>query len=223
MIKDILPFYLKPKELPDKINQIDISSKDLFIKVVIPFALIPVIGYLIGFTILKGLYISSIDNFLKEYTTNKELQDTVRYMKALKNILVENNYSKIFIMLGITWIFEIIRPIILYSIVYFFAGSFGGDKDINKAFKVSVFSLIPMWIAGIFYMINSPITMIVMFLATFYAFYIIFLSSDKILNIPTENSKNFQFIIVLIIFYLIISGLIGMFETKLIKSLVLGI
>ena len=51
-------------------------------------------------------------------------------------------------------------------------------------------------------------------------FYLIFIGSEKILKVPSENSKNFQFIVVLIIFYVILSGILGMFQTKLIQMLI---
>ncbi|MDQ7056662.1 MAG: hypothetical protein Q9M89_09520 [Persephonella sp.] len=47
----------------------------------------------------------------------------------------------------------------------------------------------------------------------FYTFYLIFIGAEKVLKIPSEGSKNFQFIIVVIILYLVISGVIGQIET----------
>jgi hypothetical protein len=55
-----------------------------------------------------------------------------------------------------------------------------------------------------------------MFLSSFYMFYLIFVGAEKVLGIPSENSKNFQFILIIIIFYVILSGIIGLIQTNLI-------
>jgi len=54
-----------------------------------------------------------------------------------------------------------------------------------------------------------------LFLGTFYTFYLVFIGAEKVLKIPSEDSKNFQFIIVAIILYLVISGVIGQIEAGL--------
>lgn len=69
-------------------------------------------------------------------------------------------------------------------------------------------------------MSNSPFTTFVIFLASFYMYYLIFIGAEKVLGIPSENSKNFQFIIVVVIFNLIISGIFGMVQVNIIKSLI---
>lgn len=88
-----------------------------------------------------------------------------------------------------------------------------------KVFNLVGVSIIPVWVAGLSYMVNSPVNAFLMFLSSFYMFYLIFIGSEKVLNVPSENSKNFQFIIVIVIFYVILSGIIGMLQTNLIKSL----
>ncbi len=207
--------YLNPKDGWEKISQKTYTIKEVFVKVVVIFALIPPIGHLIGFTILKDFYIKAIKDFIQQWEGKQEQAQTVEYMKALLKMLSDSDMTKEFMIAATTYGFELLKPFVLAGLIFFLAGAFGGEKNPDKAFTVAVYSLVPTWIAGIFYMINHPITMIVLFLANFYTFYLVFTAGEKVLKIPTEGSKHFQFIIVLIILYLILSGLIGYIESTI--------
>ncbi len=216
MFKDIdFSLYFNPKEGWEKLASKTYTVKELFFKVVVFFALIPPIGHLIGFTVLKNQYVQAIKDFIQKMEGNQEQAASVEYMKALLKMLTDNDITKEITIAAITYGFEMVKPFVLAALIFFLAGAFGGKKDPDKAFMVSVYSLIPTWIAGIAYMINNPITMIVLFLAQFYTFYLVFVAGEKVLNIPTEGSKHFQFIVVLIILYLILSGLIGYVESSI--------
>lgn len=217
-----LNIYLKPKEGVGLLNQLNWGYKELLLKVVLPFSLFAPVGYLIGFTILKDYYIKGINEFIEFLKADpKADKETLEYMNQILNMLSDNEFSKIIVFIIVIWIFELLRPLILNGIVFFFARSFGGDvTNQKKTFTLTVFSLVPMWVAGVFNMMNSPVTTFLIFLASFYTFYLIFIGSEKILNIPSKNSKNFQFIIVVVIFNLIISGILGMVQTEIIKKLI---
>ncbi len=212
--------YFSPKSGIERLNKEIKSYRELILKYVIPFSLMPVIGYLIGFTVLKSNYLSSINQFL-EYVKNDPNADksVIGYMNIILNMLQTSNYNKIFLFLVIVWLFEIMKPVFLTVLVYFFGKSFGGEDNPLKVFNLVVFALIPVWVSEISYMVNFPITAFLLYLSSFYMFYLIFIGSEKVLKIPSENSKNFQFIIVVIIFYVIFSGIIGMFQTKIIQNI----
>ena len=194
---------------------------EMFIKCILPFSFFPVLGYLIVFTVLKSNYISSIIQFLDMLKNDpKADKSTIDYMNLILNMLQNNDFNKILIFLLIVWVFEIFKPIFLTGLTYFFGKSFGGEDNPMKVFNLVVYAVIPVYISEIIYMINSPLTAIVLFLSSFYMFYIIYIGSEKILKVPSENSKNFQFIVVLIIFYVILSGILGMLQTKLIQMLI---
>lgn len=212
--------YFSPKSGIEKLNKGIKSYKELVLKYIIPFSLVPAVGYFIAFTLLKSNYISSINQFL-DYVKNDPKADksVMEYMNLILNMLQTSNYSKIFLFLAIVWLFEIFKPLFLTGIVYFFGKSFGGENNPLKVFNLVVLALIPVWVSEISYMINSPITTFLLFLSSFYMFYLIFIGAEKILKVPSENSKNFQFIIVTVIFYVILSGIIGMLQTKIIQSI----
>jgi len=215
----MLDIYLNPKK---SMENLEIKGYfEMFLKYILPFSFFPVLGYLIGFTVLKSNYVSSINQFLDMLKNDpKADKSTIDYMNLILNMLQNNDFNKILIFLLIVWIFEIFKPIFLTGLTYFFGKSFGGEDNPIKVFNLVVYAVIPVYISEITYMINSPLTAIALFLSSFYMFYLIFIGSEKILKVPSENSKNFQFIVVLIIFYVILSGILGMLQTKLIQMLI---
>jgi hypothetical protein len=136
-------------------------------------------------------------------------------MKALLKTLQDNDLTKEILVMLTTYGFELFKPVVLAGIILFLSGAFGGLKDLSKSFTVAIFSLVPQWAAGAFYAVNSPISMFVLFLASFYTFYLIFISAERVLKIPSEGSKSFQFIILVVILYLILSGIIGYIESTI--------
>ncbi len=215
----MLDMYINPKKYMEKL---EIKGYlEMFLKYILPFSFFPVLGYLIGFTVLKSNYISSINQFLDMLKNDpKADKSTIDYMSLILNMLQNNDFNKILILLLIVWIFEICKPIFLTGLTYFFGKSFGGEDNPLKAFNLVVYAVIPVYISEITHMINSPLTAIALFLSSFYMFYLIFIGSEKILKVPSENSKNFQFIVVLIILYVILSGILGILQTKLIQMLI---
>jgi hypothetical protein len=215
----MLDIYLNPKK---SMENLEIKGYfEMFLKYILPFSFFPVLGYLIGFTVLKSNYVSSIIQFLDMLKNDtKADKSTIDYMNLILNMLQNNDFNKILIFLLIVWVFEIFKPIFLTGLTYFFGKSFGGEDNPIKVFNLVVYAIIPVYISEITYMINSPLTAIVLFLSSFYMFYLIFIGSEKILKVPPENSKNFQFIVVLVIFYVILSGILGMLQTKLIQMLI---
>jgi hypothetical protein len=215
----MLDIYLNPKK---SMENLEIKGYfEMFLKYILPFSFFPMLGYLIGFTVLKSNYVSSINQFLDMLKNDpKADKSTIDYMNLILNMLQNNDFNKILIFLLIVWIFEIFKPIFLTGLTYFFGKSFGGEDNPIKVFNLVVYAVIPVYISEITYMINSPLTAIVLFLSSFYMFYLIFIGSEKILKVPPENSKNFQFIVVLVIFYVILSGILGMLQTKLIQMLI---
>jgi len=216
MIPYFFELYLKPKEGWEKLAKERFSIKELYLKVVLIFAAIPAISHFIGFTLFKKIYVQGIEDFLMMAEKDpQQSPQTVAYMKALLATLQDNSIVKELLVMLVTYGFELFKPVVLAILIMFLAGAFGGEKDPNKAFTVAVFSLVPQWMAGAFYAINSPLSMFILFLASFYTFYLIFIGAEKVLKVPTEGQKHFQFIIVLIILYLILSGVIGMVESTI--------
>ncbi|NPA57982.1 MAG: DUF1282 domain-containing protein [Aquificae bacterium] len=217
MFKDFLELYLKPKQGWEKLAEKEFTIRELYLKIVVFFALIPAVSHFIGFVVFRDIYVSAVKKFLEMAENDPEQPArTVAYMKALMEELTDGDIREEFLIMLITYGFELLKPLVITVIIYFLAPAFGGIKDPAKAFTVAVFSLVPSWITGLFYVVNSPLSMFMVFLGMFYTFYLIFLGAEKVLKIPSEGSKNFQFIILVIILYLVISGVIGQVETLIV-------
>ncbi len=216
MVKYFLDLYIKPKEAWEKLAQENFSIKDLYLKLIIFFAFIPAVSHFIGFVVFRDYYVAAIKDFLKMAENDPEQpKRTVEYMKALMQELMDNDITQELMIMFVTYGFELFKPVVLTIIIFFLSPAFGGIKDPNKAFTVAAFALVPTWAAGAFYVMNSPLSMFMIFLGSFYTFYLIFIGGEKVLKIPSEKSKNFQFIVVVILLYLVISGIIGQIEAAI--------
>ncbi|WP_457638578.1 Yip1 family protein [Persephonella sp.] len=223
MVKYFLDLYLKPKQSWDKLAEENFTIQQLYLRLVLFFAFIPAVSHFIGFVVFKNIYISAVKKFLETAENDPEQsKTTILYMKALMQELMDNDITQELIMMFVTYGFELFKPLVFTVLIHFLSPAFGGIKDPQKAFTVAVFALVPSWVAGIFYVVNSPLSMFMVFLGMFYTFYLIFIGAEKVLKIPSENSKNFQFIILVIILYLVISGVVGQIET-LIFYKILGV
>ncbi len=213
MLNYFLDLYIKPKEGWEKLAKEKFTIKDLYLKVILIFAFIPAVSHFIGFVVFRDYYVQAIKDFLQMAEKDPEQpKRTVEYMKALMAELMDNDITQELMIMFVTYGFELFKPVVLMAVIFFLSPAFGGIKDPDKAFTVSTFALVPTWAAGAFYVMNSPLTMFVIFLGSFYSFYLIFIGGEKVLGIPSEKSKNFQFIIVVIILYIVISGIIGQIE-----------
>lgn len=215
MIPYFFELYFKPKEAWEKLGKENFSIKEVYLKIALVFAFIPAISHFVGFTIFKNAYIQGIQDFLQTHEQDEKVQRTVEYMKALLKTLQNNDLTKEITIMFITYSFELFKPVVLAILIMFLSGAFGGDKRPEKAFTVAIFSLVPAWAAGVFYAINSALSMFILFLASFYTFYLVFIAGEKVLKIPSEGSKNFQFVLLVVILYLILSGIIGMLESTI--------
>jgi len=214
MFKDFLELYLKPKQSWEKLGEKNYTITQLYTKLVVFFAFIPAVSHFIGFVVFRDVYISAVKKFLEMAENDPEQPErTVAYMKALLKELMDNDITQELMIMLVTYGFELFKPIVFTIVIYFLSPAFGGIKDPAKSFTVAAFALVPSWVAGIFYVVNSPLSMFMVFLGMFYTFYLIFIGAEKVLKIPSEGSKNFQFIILVIILYLVISGVIGQIET----------
>ncbi|WP_029521753.1 Yip1 family protein [Persephonella sp. KM09-Lau-8] len=214
--QEFLDLYLKPKVAWEKLKEENFTIQQLYLKYIIFFAFIPALGHFLGFVVFRDYYVNAIKKFLEMAEKDAQQSElTIRYMQTLMAELQDNDITQELLMMITTYGFELFKPVVLTAIIFFLAPAFGGIKDPVKSFTVATFALIPSWVAGIFYIMNSPISMFVIFMGMFYTFYLVFIGGEKVLGIPSEKSKNFQFIIVVIILYLVISGIVGQVETTI--------
>ncbi len=214
-----LEIYLSPRKGWEKLSKKRFTIPELYFKYIIFFAFIPIIGHALGMTIFKDMYLpNELIEFLKK---DPNAQTQLTFVLKLKEIIDNGDIGKEIIILAIYYILELVRPAIYTALVFFLGGSFGGEKNPEKAFTIATFSLIPFWISGIIYFINnSNINAIFMFLSTFYMYYLTYVGAETLLKIPKENSKSFQFIIIFVILYTIISITLGAFIQNILYHII---
>lgn len=85
------------------------------------------------------------------------------------------------------------------------APSFGSRKNIINAFKAVIYSMTPVWIAGIFYII--PSLSFLVFLASLYGIYLFYLGLPSLMDTPKE--KSIRYVIVVIVVTIVVNIAIG--------------
>ena len=226
----IINLLIFPKEAWKKIEKRNFKIPELYLRYVIFFALLPVLAHLLGFTVLRDLFIPVEQ--LELMKNDPQAQEQYQYLLALLNMLNDGNFSKEILVLIVIYISELFSPILLGAIIFFLSPAFEGIKDPDKSFTVAVFSLIPMWIGKLFYVFNNPVGMTIVFGASFYTFYLVYVAGEKFLKLGSNSSrkeqkqdpqiKSFQFIIVVVILYLIISAIVGMITSKIIYKIAIS-
>lgn len=100
-------------------------------------------------------------------------------------------------------------------IISLLATSFGSLKDFNKSLQLVIYSLTPMLIAGVFYIL--PFLRILAFLAGIYGLYILYLGFAPMLKTPEDKLTGYFVVslvtifVVMLIIGLILAGITAAF------------
>ncbi len=85
------------------------------------------------------------------------------------------------------------------------APSFGSQKNFVNAFKAVVYSMTPVWVAGILYII--PFLGILVLLAVIYGLYLLFIGLPELMDTPKD--KAIGYVIVVIVVNVIVYFVVG--------------
>ncbi|HXX51588.1 MAG TPA: Yip1 family protein [Xanthobacteraceae bacterium] len=83
--------------------------------------------------------------------------------------------------------------LVLGLVIDLLAPLFGGGRNFNNAFKLAVYSLTPVWIAGMF-LVLPGLRFIV--LTGCYGAYLLWLGLPRLAKVPEEQAANFTAVIV---------------------------
>lgn len=83
--------------------------------------------------------------------------------------------------------------LVLGLVIDLLAPLFGGGRNFNNAFKLAVYSLTPVWIAGMF-LVLPGLRFIV--LTGCYGAYLLWLGLPRLTKVPEEQAANFTAVIV---------------------------
>ena len=92
--------------------------------------------------------------------------------------------------------------LVLGILINLVAPLFGGRRDFDSAFKLSVYSFTPAWLAGIFLVLPG---LHFLTLTGFYGAYILWLGLPRLIKSPGQRSLGFAALIVVCAFALAIS------------------
>jgi hypothetical protein len=93
---------------------------------------------------------------------------------------------------------------ILALVINALAPTFSGEKNINQAFKVAVYSYTPGWLAGIFMMIPA---LGILGILGLYGLYILYLGLPLLMKAPPEKSMGY--LVAVIVAAIVIFAIIG--------------
>lgn len=176
LIPRVQAILLKPKEEWVKIKGESTTIAQLFSSYAVLLAAIPAIAQFIGFGLIGRSY---------------PFVGVVRY--GLGRALA---YA------AVSYVFSLVSVYILGFVINALAPSFGSTQNATNAMKLAVYSMTPMWIAGIFYII--PALGIIALLAGLYGLYILYLGFMTPL-METPKDKVMTYFVVTIIVCIVLN------------------
>lgn len=89
------------------------------------------------------------------------------------------------------------------------APSFGSQKNFVNAFKAVVYSMTPVWVAGILYII--PALGILVLLAGLYGLYLLFIGLPELMDTPKDKAIGYVIVVIIvnIIVYFVVGAVAG--------------
>ncbi|MGQ9618830.1 MAG: Yip1 family protein [Candidatus Aminicenantia bacterium] len=91
------------------------------------------------------------------------------------------------------------------------APSFGSQKNFLNAFKAVTYSMTPVWVAGILYII--PFLSILVLLAGLYGLYLLFMGLPELMETPKDKAIGYVIVVIVvnIVVFFVISAIVGAF------------
>jgi hypothetical protein len=170
---------LSPKQEWQVISGETTTIPELYKSYIVILAAIGPIASIIGMSIV-GISLPFVGSFRVPITTSC-ISAIVNYVLTLAGVYV------------------------LALIIDALAPTFGGEKNMNQAFKVATYSFIPGWLVGIFMIIPA---LGVLAILGMYGLYLLFLGLPLLMKSPREKSLGYT--IAVIIAAIVIFAVIGM-------------
>ena len=87
-----------------------------------------------------------------------------------------------------------IIALLLALIIDLLGPLFGGRRSFENGFKLAVYSLTPLWLAGIFLLLPG---LHFLLLAGAYGIYLFFVGAPRLIKVPQQQATNFTVVIVI--------------------------
>jgi hypothetical protein len=96
------------------------------------------------------------------------------------------------------YVFTLVSVYIFGIVINALAPSFGSKQSMENAMKLAVYSMTPMWIGGVFYII--PFLTFLAWLASLYGLYILYLGFDNpLMDTPKEKVVGYLLVSIVVI------------------------
>jgi hypothetical protein len=108
------------------------------------------------------------------------------------------------------YVFTLVSVYVFGIVINALAPSFGSKQSPENAMKLAVFSMTPMWIGGIFYII--PFLGFLAWLASLYGLYVLYLGFDNpLMDTPKEKVVGYLLvsIVVIVVLSLVVALVLG--------------
>jgi hypothetical protein len=96
----------------------------------------------------------------------------------------------------LNYVLSLVGVYLLAMIMDRLSPNFGASKDMDTALKISVFSMTPFWVGGIFLII--PSLSVITMIAGLYSLYLLFLGIKQLKDVPPGTQIGFFLIITLV-------------------------
>jgi hypothetical protein len=114
-----------------------------------------------------------------------------------------------------TFVMAIVGSFIVSLIVNALAPSFGGQKDSSQAFKVTVYSYTPIWLAGVLGVLPIFGIGLISFIAGIYGLYLLYLGLPRLMKCPPDKAAGYTVVSVICA---IIVGIVGTGVTAMVAG-----
>jgi Yip1 domain len=116
------------------------------------------------------------------------------------------------------YVMALISCYILALIIDALAPSFGGTKDMVKAFKVAAYSSTAAWVVGIFYLL--PFLAILGIIGGLYTLYLLYLGLPVLMKTPAD--KSVVYTVAIIVAAIVIYFIVGAITSRILVAMMAG-
>jgi len=179
LVSRVQGIILKPKEEWVKIKSESAKIVELFTSYVMILAAIPAVAQFIGMGLI-GRRVPFIGWF--RYSIGTALLYAI-----------------------LTYVFTLASVYIFGIVINALAPTFSSKADAINAMKLAVYSMTPVWVAGVLHII--PLLSILVLVASLYGFYVLYLGFNSPL-MDTPKDKVVGYLLVSIVIYIVLMGII---------------
>jgi len=179
LVSRVQGIILKPKEEWVKIKSESAKIVELFTSYVMILAAIPAVAQFIGMGLI-GRRVPFIGWF--RYSIGTALLYAI-----------------------LTYVFTLASVYIFGIVINALAPTFSSKADAVNAMKLAVYSMTPVWVAGVLHII--PLLSILVLVASLYGFYVLYLGFNSPL-MDTPKDKVVGYLLVSIVIYIVLMGII---------------